>query len=219
MVFPAETEERVRRRALSISQEHLRKVVEMMRKATQLVEAFVNENRKAVELISNEIVKLEEEVVSARRMVSQELAEIGAILLSREDFLRFTYMSNEIADFCEGLAFRLIEILNMKWTIPAGIKADLIKLTAAVFETVSRLRETVITLNFDSSKALEKTREVEAAERAVDEIYRILEIKIIKSKMSIPAILLLREVAQLLEDAADKAEDAADIAMILALSL
>jgi len=200
LVFPAETEERVKRRALSVSQEHLRKVIEMTRKTTQLVEAFTNEDVKAVEAVDAELTKLNEEVVAARRMVSQELGDIGAILMSREDFLRFTYISNEIADFCEGLGFRLIEILNMKWSVPPDIKTGLTKLAAAVFETVSRLRDTSIALNYHSSNALEKAKEVEAAERMVDDVYRSLELKIIRSKMPIQAVLLLREVIKLLED-------------------
>jgi len=67
----------------------------------------------------NEIRSGEDEVDNARRLVSQELAEIGAILLSREDFLRFTNLTSEIADFCEGIAFRIVEIMEhgtFQWT-------------------------------------------------------------------------------------------------------
>jgi uncharacterized protein Yka (UPF0111/DUF47 family) len=49
----------------------------------------------------------------------------------------------------------------------------------------------------------------------VDELYREVEIKLISSKLDIPALILLRDVLQLLEDSADKAEDAADTAQVL----
>ena len=57
------------------------------------------------------------------------------------------------------------------------------------------------------------------AERIVDDLYRELEVKIINSTMDIPAMLLLRDMAQILEDAADKAEDASDTARILAFTI
>lgn len=219
MIFPAETEERVKRRALSICQDHLRKVVEITRKVAQLVDDFVNGNKSTVKQLYTEIRKTEEEVGTARRGVAQELAEIGAILMSREDFLRFTSLSSEIADFCEGIAFRLLEIMERGWKVPSDVKRDLGKLSGSMFEAVSKLRETAMILNFGAEKASEKAREVEVAERVVDDLYRELEVKVLNSQIEIPALLLLRDVLQLMEDIADKAEDAADAARILAFAM
>jgi uncharacterized protein Yka (UPF0111/DUF47 family) len=158
-------------------------------------------------------------VDAARRTVAQELTEIGAILMSREDFLRFTNLTSEIADFCEGIAFRLLEIMERKWQVSLEIKKDLMSFSEAVFETVTKLRETAMTLNYGSTKTLEKAREVEVAEQAVDDLYRELEVKILNGKLEIPALLLLRDVIALLEDAADKAEDASDAARIVAFAI
>jgi len=214
-VLPAETEERVKRRALSVCQDHLRKVLDLTRKVPQIMDCFLkNEKEKARQLFS-EIRSGEEDVDKARRLVSQELAEIGAILLSREDFLRFTNLTSEIADFSEGIAFRLVEIMEHNWNVPMDIKKDLLKLSEAVFEAVLRLRETAMVLSYGSVKAMEKAKDVEVAERVVDELYRGLEIKLLNSKLDFPALILLRDVLQLLEDSADKAEDAADAARIL----
>jgi len=219
MVFPVETEERVKRRALNVCQDHLRKVMEITRKVPQIAESFAKGDKNAARQLFVEIRKSEEEVDSARRMVSRELAAIGAILISREDFLRFTNLTSEIADFCEGIAFRLVEILEKNWQVPKEIKEGLLKLSESVFETVSKLRETTMTLSYGSTKTLEKAREVEVAEQAVDDLYRDLEIKIISCRMEIPVLLLLRDVIQLLEDAADKAEDASDAARVLSFAM
>ena len=219
MVFPVETEERVKRKALNVSRDHLREVVDISRKISQLVTVFVNGDKKLAQELFADIKKAQNGVGTARRNVSRELAEIGAILMSREDFLRFTNLTSEIADFCEGIAFRLLQIMERGWKVPKEIKEDLIKLSDAVFDTISKLRETVMTLNFGTTKALEKAREVEAAERIVDDIYRQLEVDIIDSKMDLPPMFLLWNVVQHLEDAADKAKDASDAARILALTI
>jgi predicted phosphate transport protein (TIGR00153 family) len=214
-VLPAETEERVKRRALNVCQDHLRKVLDSTRKVPQIIDCFIKNDKEDARRLFNEIRSGEDEVDKARRLVSQELAEIGAILISREDFLRFTNLTSEIADFSGGIAFRLVELMEHNWNVPGDIKKDLLRLSEAVLETVLKLRETMIVLSYGSAKTMEKAKDVEVAERLVDEIYRQLEIKLLGSKLDFPALILLRDVLQLLEDSADKAEDAADAARIL----
>ena len=212
MVLPSETEERVKRRALNACQENLRKVVDVSRKIPQLVEYFASGDKENARKLFSEIRAGEEEVIKARRMVSQELAEIGAILIAREDFLRFTNLSSEIADFSEGIANYMVQIMEHNWVIPPDVKKDLLKLSLAVLDSVLKLRETLMVLNYGPQKTLERAKDVEIAERIVDDIYRSLTIKVITSKIEVPVLLLLRDVLQLLENSADKAEDAADTA-------
>jgi uncharacterized protein len=212
LVLPAETEERVKRRALNACQDNLRKVVDVSRKIPQLVEYFASGDKENARRLFSEIRTGEEEVIKARRMVSQELAEIGAILIAREDFLRFTNLSSEIADFSEGIANYLVEIMEHNWIIPPDVKKDLLKLSLAVLDSVLKLRETMLVLNYGPQKTLERAKDVEISERIVDDIYRALTIKVLTSKLEVPVLLLLRDVLQLLENSADKAEDAADAA-------
>ncbi len=215
MVLPAETEERVKRRALSVCQDHLRKVIEVNRKVPQLIDHFMKNDKTEARRLFDEIRAGEDAVDNARRLVSQELAEIGAILISREDFLRFTNLTSEVADFSEGIAFRLFEIMKHSWTVPSDIKKDLLKLSESSLDAMVKLRETMMVLSYGPTKTMEKAKDVEIAERTVDSIYRDLEIKLLSSKTDFPPLLLLRDVLQLLEDSADKAEDAADAVRIL----
>jgi predicted phosphate transport protein (TIGR00153 family) len=215
MVLPAETEERVKRRALTACQDNLRKVLEVTRKIPQLTESFATGDKESAGKLLSEIRRGLEEVIKARQLVSQELAEIGAILTSREDFLRFTNLTSEIADFSEGIAFYLVEIMEHKWNVPADVRKDLQKLANAVFDTVLKLRETMMVLSYGSTRTLEKAKDVEIAERIVDEYYRMLTIKVLSSKIDLPALFIMRDVLQLLENSADKAEDAADAARLL----
>jgi uncharacterized protein Yka (UPF0111/DUF47 family) len=215
MVLPSETEERVKRRALNVCNDNLRKVVDVSRKIPQLVEYFASGDKENARKLLSDIRVGEEEVIKARRLVSQELAEIGAILIAREDFLRFTNLSSEIADFSEGIAYYIVEIMEHNWFIPSDVKKDLIKLSVAVLDAVLKLRETMMVLNYGSQKTLEKAKDVEIAERIVDDQYRALTIKVLNGKLDVSVLLLLRDILQLLENSADKAEDAADAARML----
>jgi predicted phosphate transport protein (TIGR00153 family) len=215
-VLPAETEERIKIRALNLCQEHLRKVLDLTRKVPQMIDCFINKDAAKAKQIYNEITLGEAEADNMRRLISRELAQMGAILISREDFLRFANLTGEIADFAEGLAYRLFKIMENNWHVPTNLKEELLKLSEAVLDTVIKLKEVVLVLSYGSSKALERASEVEVAERTVDELYRALDMKLLNSKLELPALLLLRDIVQLLEDSADKAEDAADAARALA---
>ena len=215
MVLPAETEERVKRKALSACQDNLRKVLDVTRKIPQMAEHFAKGDKASARQLFTEIKRGEEEVIKARQLVSQELAEIGAILISREDFLRFTNLTSEIADFSEGIAFYLVEIMEHNWSVPADVRKDLQKLSDAVLDAVLKLRETMMVLSYGPAKTLEKAKDVEIAERIVDDLFRALAIKVLSSKLDLPALFLLRDVIQLLENSADKAEDAADAARVI----
>lgn len=219
LVLPAETEQRVKRRALSVCRDSLRKVLDVNRKIPQMAEFFLKGDKEAARQLFIEIKKDEEEVVKARRLVSKELSEIGAILLSREDFLRFTNLSSEIGDFSEGIAYYLLQIMEHKWKLPEDIKKDLLKLANAVLESVLKLREVMMVLTYGTAKTLEKATDVEIAERIVDDLFRALTIKTLNSKLDMPVLLLLRDILQLLENSADKAEDAADAARMLSFTM
>jgi uncharacterized protein Yka (UPF0111/DUF47 family) len=217
LVLPAETEERVKRKALNTCSDNLRKVVDVSRKIPQIIEYFSSGDKENAKKLLVEIREGKAAVVESRRMVSQELAEIGAILISREDFLRFTNLSSEIADFSEGIAFYLTEIMEHDWVVSADIKTDLANLSSAVLDVVLKLRETMMVLNYGSQKALERAKDVETAESIVDELYRVLTIKVLSSKLDTPVLFLLRDILQMLENSADKAEDAADTARMLSM--
>jgi uncharacterized protein Yka (UPF0111/DUF47 family) len=219
LVLPAETEQRVKRRALNACRDNLRKVLDVNRKIPQMAEYFLVGDLKAARNLFSEIKRGEEEVVNARRLVSQELSEIGAILLSREDFLRFTNLSSEIGDFSEGIAYYMLEIMEHNWKVPEDIKKDLVKLADAVLEAVLKLRELMMVLTYGSAKTLEKAADVEIAERTVDDLFRSISIKALSSKLDTPVLLLLRDILQMLENSADKAEDAADAARMLSFTI
>ena len=215
MVFPSESEERVRRRALSVCQDHLRMVTEIARKVMLMIDSFVKDNETSTKEFYVEIQTLGEELNDVRRKVFKELTEIGGLLRNREDFLRFVNQTSDISDFCIALGFRLLVIIKRRWKGSKEVKNGLVNLSERTFETVQKLRETVITLNYSSTKTLEKAREVRTVERIVDDLYRELEIKILNSDLEIPILLLLRDITQLLEDISDKAEDASDAACVL----
>jgi len=189
------------------------------RKTAQVIEAFMLNDKPSLQQLYVEVQELGDGVDDSKRAVAQELVEIGTILISREDFLRFTDVMSEIADFCKGIAFRLTQMVERGWDVPPEIKNGIVDLAGAVSDTSSMLRDTFMMLNYGSPKVLEKARDVEVAERTVDDKYRDLEILILEGNLDINTLLLMRDVIQLLEETADKIEDASDAVRILAFAV
>lgn len=116
--------------------------------------------------------------------------------------------------FPKALLF-ILEIMEHNWHVPSDVRKDLQQLADLVLDTILKLRETMMVLSYGSAKTLEKAKDVEIAERVVDDNYRLLALKVLSSKMDLPALFIMRDVLQLLENSADKAEDAADAVRVL----
>jgi predicted phosphate transport protein (TIGR00153 family) len=179
----------------------------------------ISKNSTAMKNHLFNIIKLKNEANEQKRVLLNELALSGALLVSREDILRLVVQVNEIPDYSEGAAFRINHITSKKLKVNEEVKSHLFNMAKNVFKTVTTLRETMLSLSYNRTRAIEMAQNVEAAEYAVDELYRETEMKIIDSKMDIRTIMLLRDTAQFLEDIADKAEDASDSTRILAFGI
>jgi uncharacterized protein Yka (UPF0111/DUF47 family) len=79
------------------------------------------------------------------------------------------------------------------------------------------MRESLISLGFNSERSVQLTDEVDDGERRVDAIHRKLDIDIVTSNAEFPLILILRDVVTRLEEMVDKTTDEADLVRILAL--
>ena len=219
MTLPMEAAEQVRRRLLEISQDHLRRAIDSMRELCMMIAAYRRGDENEVIQRYQTIAKLGEEATEIKRAILREIADVGMILLSREDFIRLASEVNTITDYCVGASYRLVEVVNRRWKVNEGVMEDLEKLAEASLDCVLRLRDVLLSLSYGGARTLELAKNVEAAERVVDNIYRKTELRIISSNMKLPIILIVRDIATFLEEIADKSEDVNEIIRMLAISL
>jgi predicted phosphate transport protein (TIGR00153 family) len=197
----------------------MRRVLNAVRELTNLIQDFSELNYANTEKRIFEITRLKDEAAEQKRLLLAELAESGMLLLNREDFLRLAVQIGEIVDYCEGAAYRINYIIDREIEINTELRVSLFNICKNVLKTVTNLRETIFSLAYSRQRALDLARNVEIAEYAVDELFRETEIKIIDSDMNFKSIIILKDLAQFLEDIADKAEDAIDSTRILALGV
>lgn len=219
MAFPRETEEQIRRTVLEICQDQIRRVLDVVRELTNMVSDFVEKTYEEMPNHLEQIKTLKSEAAEHKRILLRELAESGMLLLNREDFLRLAVQLAEIVDFSEGAAYRLTYITERKLEVANELRKYLFNMSKNVLKTVTNLRETVLSLAYSRTRAIDMAKNVEIAEYAVDEIFREIEVMILDAGMNMRTTLILRDLAQFLEDIADKAEDAIDSTRILALGV
>jgi uncharacterized protein Yka (UPF0111/DUF47 family) len=217
LVFPVESEDRALRNILMMCQDHARLVVEIYRKVLVMIDKLVKYQTGGMKESIDEIQEIQTESIRIKRNIMKELHETGSMLFNREDLYRLIVKQSEVIDHAESVGVRLWAIGEREWKIPSQAGVGLIDIADAAFDALVKLRESLLSLGFNSERSMALTREVDELERKVDLLYRELDLNIITSDGELPLILILRDVSMKLEEMIDAAVEEADLIRILAL--
>ena len=208
----------VRRKILSVIQDQAQKVMEGTRELSSLYDALSKKDIEKVQVQAEKVKKLEDDVEELRRRLTRELAEIGALILNREDVLHTAYSIEQIAAYLSGIAFRFSQlsprVLNRR-----SYSEDLNNLIFMTVEIVHRLNDEARSLTINPASAPNLANEVQLMERQIDDRYRLLTMKILKEVKPVGDLILLKDIIERLENVADACLTAADSITILALGL
>ncbi len=211
MVFPVESEDRALRNILMMCQDHARLVVEIYRRVLVMIDNLVKHEHGGMKERLAEVQKIRSEAIDIKRGIMKELRSSGTLLFNREDFYRLMVKQSEVIDHAESVGVRLEAIGERNWKIPAQIGVGLADMADAAFDALVKLRESLISLGFNSERSLVLAGELDVLERKVDVLYRSLDLSIITSKGELPLILTLRDVSMKLEEMIDAAVEEADL--------
>lgn len=217
MVFPVESEDRTMRNLLMLCQDNARLIVEAFRKILLMIDDLAKKDPEFQKDNLNEIQRLADGALGIKRNLMKEIHETGGILVNREDFYRLVTSFGDLMDQIYGIGVRLSEIGERKWTVPEKSIEGLVKMSDIAFQILTKLRESIMSLGFNSQRAVNMAREIDEAERELDTVYRSVDIEIISSNSELYTILILRDIAKLIEDTVDTARGSADLIRILAL--
>ncbi|MBS7626030.1 DUF47 family protein [Candidatus Bathyarchaeota archaeon] len=218
MTFPLETEATARRRILNICQDNARVLVEIVRKLVLMIDSLSTGDNDKIKDQYKEILAIREQSNKLKATLLGEVASLGSLLISREDFLRLTFRLAEITDTAEGVGFRLASAIERKISIDKKIMSEISRLASLILDEVTRMKETLMALTFNPGKAIEMASSVEEIERKIDSTYRTLDIDVLTSKGEVSKILVMKDVIERLESMADLTIDALDQIRVLAIT-
>jgi uncharacterized protein Yka (UPF0111/DUF47 family) len=203
---------------LELCQAHARNVVEITRQLVVLLDNLADKKPKLAKENYENILKSLAENEKNKATFLNEVASVGSLLISREDFLRLLFRLGEVAEYCEAMGYRLMGVVDLKWKLDNKRLEEISHLMSSVLKEISKVRETLHSLSFDADKAVETAKAVEDLERQIDAESRQLDLDLISSKMPLQTLLFFRDLVDRAEKIADIGVDVVDHIRVLALT-
>ncbi len=217
-MYSGELEVQAKRKAIAVLQDEINRILNASRELSTLPELLVKKNKTDVKAKLEQISSLEDEVENLRRKITRDVADVGGLIMNRENILNTAYTMDEIAGYITGIAFKLSNI-KVKTLTTENFDEQLTELIELVVDQVYKLNEIIRSLNTDSTKSVEFAQETQKIEREIDIKYRNMSIKALDTISNTKELLLMKDIIEGIEEMADKCQEVSDSFILLALSI
>jgi len=217
-MYSGELEVQAKRKALAVLQDEINRILNAGRVLSTLPKMLVTKDKVGIKTALEQISSIEDEVENLRRKITRDVADVGGLILNRDNILNTAYTMDEISGYITGIAFKLsnIKVSTIK---TSNLDKDLTELIELVVDEIYKLNEIIRSLNVDSAKSIELAQETQKIERDIDTKYRIMSITALNEITDTKELLLMKDVIESIEEMADKCQEVSDSFILLALSL
>jgi len=217
-MYSGELEVQAKRKAIAVLQDEINRILNAARELATLPDLMMKKYKTSIKNALEQISTIEEEVENLRRKITREVADVGGLIMNRENLLNTAYTMDEIAGYITGIAFKLsnIKITTLK---SANLDGDITTLIELVVDEVYKLNEIIRSLNTNTANAIELAQETQKIEREIDVKYRQATIKLLSEVTNTKELLLIKDVIEGIEEMSDKCQRVSDSFILLALSL
>lgn len=217
-MYSGELEVQAKRKALAVLHDEISRILNSARDLSTLFASIMKGDDKDVQVCLERMTNAEQVIENLRRKITREVAEIGSLMVSREDVLRTAYIVDDIAGFITGIAFR-VSYIRTSSLRKGNFDDDLRDLIGMAVDAIFKLNEMARALSINPASVIELAQEVQKLERQIDAKYRAIIIKVLNELAVTKDILLLKDVVEGVEGMVDKCQEASDSITILALSM
>jgi len=216
-MYSGELEVQAKRKAIAVLQDEINRILNAARSLSTLPGLIILKDKSEIKDVLDQIANLEEEVETLRRKITRDVADVGGLIMNRENLLNSAYTMDEIAGYITGIAFKLT---NVK---PSTLKnskldKDLTELIGLVVDEIYKINEIIRSLNTDSTKSIDLAQETQKIEREIDIKYRKMVLKALDISDN-KELLLTKDIIEGIEEMADKCQEVSDSFILLSLSL
>lgn len=217
-MFSGEAEIQARRRTLAVLQDEVRRVLDGGRELVVAFNALTGGDMQGLQGAIERIRRAEEDAENLRRSLTRELAEIGTMMMNREDFLRAAYHIEQVAGYVSGIGFRITQV-RPQVLKKGNMGNDVRELLEMAMESVHRLNEIVRALSINPITAIDLANSIQKIEKQTDNRHQEITAKILGEIDSFKDVIVLKEMVQAVEDLADSCLEASDAITIVAIGL
>ena len=217
-MYSGELEVQAKRKAIAVLQDEINRILNAGRALSTLPGMIVKKDKTGIKDTLEQISTIEEEVENLRRKITRDVADVGGLIMNRENLLNTAYTMDEIAGYITGIYFKLsnVKVSTLK---NENLEQDLTELIELVVDEIYKLNQIIRTLGTDTAKSIELAQETQKIEREIDTKYRILSIKSMNKISDTKELLLVKDIIEGIEEMADKCQEVSDSFILLALSL
>ena len=217
-MYSGELEDQAKRKAIAVLQDEINRILNAGRALTTLPGMIVKKDKTGINDTLEQISTIEEEVENLRRKITRDVADVGGLIMNRENLLNTAYTMDEIAGYITGIYFKLsnVKVSTLK---TEKFEHELTELIELVVDEIYKLNQIIRTLSTDSGKSIELAQETQKIEREIDTKYRLLSIKAMNKISDTKELLLVKDIIEGIEEMADKCQEVSDSFILLALSL
>jgi uncharacterized protein Yka (UPF0111/DUF47 family) len=204
-MYSGELEVQAKRKAIAVLQDEINRILNASRELGTLTDSLMKKDKKAIKNTLEQISTIEEEVENLRRKITREVADVGGLIMNRENLLNTAYTMDEIAGYITGIAFKLsnVKITTLK---SSKLDKDIAELISLVVDEVYKLNEIIRSLNTNTANAIELAQETQTIEREIDIKYREATIKLLNEVKDPKELLLIKDVIEGIEEMSEKCQ-------------
>jgi len=206
------------RRTLLVLEDETRRVTDAARVLGEEFLALTKGDKVGVRNALERIRKGEEDVVALRRALIRELAQVGTLLVNKEDLLRTAFNLEGIAGHINGTAFRMSQ-LRKSMLGSKQHRATVTDVLNLLIESITKLNECVRALSINPDQSIEIATQIQRLESEIDFKYRVMIAAIVKTTHGYRDLILMKDFVQAMEDASDATLMAADATTVVALGV
>jgi hypothetical protein len=217
-MYSGELEVQAKRKAIAVLQDEINRILNASRSLATLPELMMKKNKSEIKTTLEQIVNIEDEVEALRRKITRDVADVGGLIINRENLLNTAYTMDEIAGYITGISFKLSNIKPATLK-SANLDKDITDLINLLVDEVYKLNEIIRSLNTNAMSSIDLAQETQKIERDIDTKYRQITIKILDEVTNTKELLLMKDVIEGIEEMADKCQTVSDSFILLALSI
>lgn len=186
-----------------------------IREMCKSVKSWIDDDAKELQEAINLVKQAEMDANKIKNKVMARVSENTASL-HRTDFLRLILRLDSIADYAEGVAYRMQKI-NFKCDKKLG--DFIIPLCDAILKMGPAFKKAIVSLLENTTKTTGYCDEIDKIEEETDVAYRNLESYLFQSEMEFKKVYWLKTIMKQIEQAGDLCQDAAEAIRILIATL
>jgi len=212
-------EKRRKNKVLDIAYRQMTLALDTVNDLERAVNAASSGDEKIARKTIERLFKVEEDIDNLRRVVFEELTKGSLPFRTREDIMHLVKRLDVMADHVKDSARNVMVLLGLD--VPKELWDAYSKMASYVVECATILRRSLGLLGENLSEARRLSIQVEDAENKVDKMYLEIKSLFIKfgEKMNPSILIILRDLAEAMEEVADSCADTADYVRILTVSL